>query len=440
MNQTKKNPFNPNSVVNPTLFGGRAIQIHQVIRKLAQIREGMLANFVIQGERGIGKTAFAKLCMFVAQGQDPELENLNLLTTYYTVEKNQSFRSVLQSSLNLLTDQLPKTSIDRLTTHLGDFFKKGKFTIGAFGLTAGIDQKTKTNEESFMLKDQAVSVLTNIIKGIEDDKKMSKKKGYDGILIVLDEIHNTKELSGIAQIFRNISTTLDMNGLSNISFMVIGYQEGIQQFFEGDPSAKRSFDSISLGIMPDVEAEEILTKGFKKVQVSYDKSLLKERIKDAGGYPHSIQVLGHNLIEADKDSHIDKEDWAKAIVETARELQSKDFSDMYDFEGKTTLREEVLNFLASRSEPISKTELAKIFDTKKQNIYIKSCLPKLKSLGAIKENTDTGNIDMQSTLFKSAIRLHLMSKLIKENLKIATQIEKKIIKRSKTKRKKHDYK
>ena len=58
------------------------------------------------------------------------------------------------------------------------------------------------------------------------------------LLIVLDDIHNTKELSAIAQLFRNISTTLDINGLSNISFMIIGHQEGIQQFFDGDPSAK----------------------------------------------------------------------------------------------------------------------------------------------------------------------------------------------------------
>ena len=82
MNQTKRNPFNPNLVVSSKLFSGRAAQIRQVIERLAQVREGMLANFVIQDERGIGKTAFAKFSMFLAQKRDPKLENLNFLTTY----------------------------------------------------------------------------------------------------------------------------------------------------------------------------------------------------------------------------------------------------------------------------------------------------------------------------------------------------------------------
>ena len=372
----------------------------------------MSVNFVVQGDRGIGKTAFAKTSMFLAQKQDPKLEDLNFLTTYYAVEKDQPFQSVLQSSLNLLTDQLPKTSIDRLKAYLGDFFKNGKFTIGAFGHEAVVDQTIKTVQESFMLKDQVISILTHIAKGIKEDKKMGQKKMYDGIFIILDDIHNTKELSAIAQIFRNISTTLDINGLNNISFMIIGHQEGIQKFFDGDTSVKNNFDSISLGIMSDVEAEEILKKGFKKAQVGYDKSLLTERVKNVGGYPYSIQMLGYNLIERDKDNYIDQDDWGEAISKTFDELQLEDFSNMYNFEGPATLREKILNFLAFQPEHISKKELADFFST--TNIYTKSCLPRLKSLGAIRENTDKGYMDMQSTLFKSVVRLHLTLKLLKE--------------------------
>lgn len=38
----KVNPFNPNSVVAPNLFAGRANQVHQVVKKLAQVREKRL--------------------------------------------------------------------------------------------------------------------------------------------------------------------------------------------------------------------------------------------------------------------------------------------------------------------------------------------------------------------------------------------------------------
>jgi len=55
------NPFNPNSVVRPQLFAGRASQVFQVVKKMSQVRDKMPSSFIISGERGIGKTAFAKL-------------------------------------------------------------------------------------------------------------------------------------------------------------------------------------------------------------------------------------------------------------------------------------------------------------------------------------------------------------------------------------------
>ena len=56
------NPFNPNSIATPTLFAGRYEQVLQILKKLTQVREGMPASFVLQGgDRGIGKTALAKL-------------------------------------------------------------------------------------------------------------------------------------------------------------------------------------------------------------------------------------------------------------------------------------------------------------------------------------------------------------------------------------------
>ena len=400
----KPNPFNPNSVVKPQLFAGRPNQILRVIRKLSQVRDKMPSSFVISGERGIGKTAFANLIMFIAQKRDAELENLNFLTTYYSVEKGQSFRSVLQSSLNLLTDQLPKSSIERLKLHLGSFFKDGKFSLGAFGVKAEMDKQSK--KEDMYLKDQTISILTNILKGIEDDRKENIQNTHDGVLVVLDEIHNVKQIEGTAQILRNVITTLDMNGYGNIAFLVISYPEAVKQFFKGDPSAQRNFDRLPLGIMPENEAQEILTKGFKQAEIEYDKKAVQNNINKAGGYPHSIQVLGHNLVEIDDNNKIDQKDWEKAIKQTAVELQRKDFSNLYRFNGKTRQRGEILNVLAMMPEPIPKNILSKAFE---KNIYTSSCLPELKKIGAVKEAPETGLLSLQSYLFKSAIRLHIES-------------------------------
>ena len=70
----KNNPFNPNSVVKPQLFAGRVNQVFHVARKMSQIRDKMPSSFVISGERGIGKTALAKLIMFICS--EKRIKNL----------------------------------------------------------------------------------------------------------------------------------------------------------------------------------------------------------------------------------------------------------------------------------------------------------------------------------------------------------------------------
>ena len=73
------NPFNPNSTVTPTLFAGRSEQTLQIVRKLAQVKRGMSSNFIFHGERGIGKTALARLIRYLSESNNPDLENLNFL-------------------------------------------------------------------------------------------------------------------------------------------------------------------------------------------------------------------------------------------------------------------------------------------------------------------------------------------------------------------------
>ncbi|MCH8312687.1 MAG: ATP-binding protein [Nitrospinae bacterium] len=123
------NPFNPNSVVTPTLFAGRTQQVLHIVNKLSQVKRGMSSSFFLHGERGIGKTALAKLIISIAESGNKNLKDLNFLTSYYSAEKGQHFTSVLQASLNQLTDKLPSSSIKRLSERLGDIFKNGKFSL-----------------------------------------------------------------------------------------------------------------------------------------------------------------------------------------------------------------------------------------------------------------------------------------------------------------------
>ena len=397
------NPFNPNSIVTPTLFAGRKQQVLNVLKKISYVREGQHSSFILHGERGIGKTALAKLIKHISSSKDSKLFNLNFATSYYSVERGQSLKTVMESSLNNITDILPDTSLKKLSDRLGGLFKQGKFSFGAFGMNVNIESNERGERKQFF-KDQIVSSLTNLIQSSVGKDESDK---FDGILIVIDEIHNIQDLEGAGQIFRNIINTLDVNEKGFFSFLLIGYSDSIDKVFKGDPSARRSFDLLHLDVMPDDEAKELLTKGFNKIGLKYDNPSLDKYINVAGGYPHSLQTLGHQLVEIDNDNNISNEDWNKAIVISARELQNKDFSQLYSFTGKPTLREEIMNHLAlANGTVITKTSLGKALG---KNIYQKKALPQLIQTGAVKEDINSGKLSLHSELFKSAIRFHLKS-------------------------------
>lgn len=393
MSQVEKspNPFNPNGVVSPNLFAGRSTQINKILRKLELVKGGTPASFFFVGDRGIGKTALAKLTRYIAVSKDSDLYNLNFLSSYYSVGRGQTAEDVIQASLNELTEQMSTGVIGRLQKHLGNLFQNGKFSIGAFGASMEIE-KSKSSLD-INVRDQVISILSNVIPAIREDSDNPK----DGVLIVIDEINNLSNLEECAQLVRGIVTTLDIKGLGHISFILIGYKDTEKKFFEGDESARRNIDEILLNPMPEEEAYEILCKGFRLAGVTWDENEAKEGIRKTAGYPYAVQLMCHNAYEADANNHIDEEDWKKATISTALELQSKEFSTMYSFQGKKGSREIIIDCVVGSNACITRADLDKKCTS---NVYRE--VPKLIEQGSLVEDVD-GNICISSQLFRFAV-------------------------------------
>jgi len=399
----KFNPFSPNSIVSTNLFAGRTDYVFKILGKLMQVQKGMPSSFFLYGERGIGKTALAKLIKSIAEDKDPELGNLNFLTSYYSIEKNQSITASLESGLNELTDKIPSSTLSILGAKLGALLTNGKFSIGPFGV-----ELKSIDDKIIAVRDQLISILSNVIEAIKNTEEEKRK---DGIFIIIDELDNVNNIDLCAQLFRGIITTLDVKGLGNISFLLIGYKSTLDKFFMADSSARRQFDPIRLGVMPNDEAMEVLIKGFKKVGITWDNEALSKKIFVTGGYPHSIQLLGHNLVEQDIDNNIDNKDLDAAISNTAKELQSKDFAEMYHFHGKVGNREKILDALAFAAGPLSCKEIEKYAHVK----YVSQYISDLEKRGSISVDKESGKIYLHSHLFRMAIMSKIFNKIIEED-------------------------
>ncbi|MFQ5627625.1 MAG: AAA family ATPase [bacterium] len=324
------NPFSPGGVVKTTLFGGRTEYILRILKRLNSVKHGRPTSFYLFGERGIGKTALAKLISFISEESEEELFSLNFLTSYYSVQHNQSFRSVLESSLNNIADQMENSILAAIGRRLGGVFKNGKFSIGAFGIKASYESGGSESipTEPILIKDQVVSIIRNILREITSQHDETSK---DGILVIIDEMDNISDLDTAASIIRGITAELDFEDLGFISFLLIGYKSGLEKFARGDESIRRLLDPIQLTEMSDNEVVETFEKGFSAAEIKWDKEILKKKVWITGGYPLAIQIIGYHTVEADNDNFIDEIDWEKSVVDSHLELIDKEYSSYYSF-------------------------------------------------------------------------------------------------------------
>src|SRR5262249_61828857 len=72
---TKYNPFRPNSMVSPGMFCGRWEESRATEKSLFQTKHGNPKHFLVQGERGIGKSSLLLCVDFVANGEIDPLDN-----------------------------------------------------------------------------------------------------------------------------------------------------------------------------------------------------------------------------------------------------------------------------------------------------------------------------------------------------------------------------
>lgn len=399
------NPFNPNGIVPSNLFAGRAKYCLSILSKLVETKHGRPSSFFLYGERGIGKSALARLLVDVASSANKDLYELKFLNSYYPVEPGQSLRSVIESSLNNLTDSMPASWLARMGERLGGLFKNGKFTIGAFGASASVAAAQEGAEPRIAaVRDQAISILANIINALKESEEKR-----DGILLIIDEIQNLSDIEIAAPLLRGILSSLEFKNLGHVSFLLLGLDQAFDAFMSGDISTRRNFDPIRLDTMPPDEAVQVLTKGFEKVELRWDEAALKSHIHVTGGYPHSIQVVGHHLVAADTDGFIGQTDWKAAIRLTAAELIEKEFSEMYSFSAKLTGHEKILNVLALSGHMPRKELSTKCREAYEMNNTYQY-LPTLEQRGAIRILSD-GTIELHSHLFRSAILSSLLPTL-----------------------------
>jgi Cdc6-like AAA superfamily ATPase len=104
----KYNPFRPGSVISPGMFTGRADEIRSIEQSLFQTKNRNPHHFIIEGERGVGKSSLCLLLDYVAKGEIQFEGNrtLNFIVVNVALRDAMSYDDIVDAILAELKRQI----------------------------------------------------------------------------------------------------------------------------------------------------------------------------------------------------------------------------------------------------------------------------------------------------------------------------------------------
>ena len=235
---TKINPFKPNSPVPIGMFAGRLREIEALEKGLHQTKNGNPDNFLIIGERGIGKSSLLTLMKPLASG---EIETFKYgFFNFVTVNVQISERTSLVTFIKLIERQIQR-EIGKLKVIKSFLKETWNFVQRIKVLDSGIDQADKTEDADLVIDDFAYS-LAETSKRITNPLKGEEKK--DGIIFFIDEADNASPDLHIGYYFKVITELLQQYGCNNIMFVVAGLPDVVDKLSKSHESSIRVFTQL----------------------------------------------------------------------------------------------------------------------------------------------------------------------------------------------------
>jgi Cdc6-like AAA superfamily ATPase len=356
------NPFTPHQPIDPEFFAGRIDEIKKIISALNQTRHRRTQHVMLTGERGIGKSSLAIFAKYIANRPNEALgTDIQFLTAYYTVEKNQTLKDVCRGLATGLLD-----SIERgLATKCFEEIKKLKLHFSLH--VPGVGEISTSSPQE---QDSAEYLQADFVKAVKELWNEAKET-HNGILLIVDEIHNLADFSGIGSFLKVVSEAWTVAGHRQIMFLIVGLPHIPERISEDDRSAPRIFSYVELRRMTREESLDILHKCLEKSGKRIEGKAARITAMRSGGFPYFLHQLGYDAFEADLDNVIDVEDINKGLRKSLVQFERMFFGKMYkSVEGK--LKQKIVDELArSFNIPRKATELEKTLKIKNIHQYLK---------------------------------------------------------------------
>jgi AAA ATPase domain len=300
-----KRKHDANSPVAPGMFSGRINELRALEQALLQTRAGHPKNFMITGERGIGKTSLLNYVSWVAQGRIStfEDEKLNFLVVSTEIESTTSTVALVRKidmGVRRAIDQTDQT--EAFFQGVWQFVKR----LEAFGVKLR-DEATKDDTETLL--DEFGYSMASVVSKIVDHQ-------YDGLLLLIDECDSATPSLGLGSFLKLLLERVQRHGAENFMVGIAGLPDARSVLSQSHPSSLRLFDETSLGCLTPTDVNWVIDRALKVAnEVNPSPTVIADAAREmfvgfSEGYPHFIQQFGYCAFDADTDGNIDLGDVA----------------------------------------------------------------------------------------------------------------------------------
>ena len=365
---SKVNPFKPNSPVPPVMFAGRINEIRALENGLFQTRNNNCANFLLTGERGIGKSSLISLIKPTAQGDFATFDHGKV--SFVVINTVISNKSTLISFIKLIERNL-KRELEKIgrTEKVRAFFDNTwSFLQRIKIMDLGID-KAQVNDELDLIIDDFSYSLAETCKRITNPEKGDIAK--DGLVIILDEADNACPDLHIGYFFKVVSELLQQNSFENVMFIVAGLPDVIEKLTLSHESSLRTFTQLVIKELNPADRRYVVDRGLEVGnENNIEKTTIAKNAKSfistlSEGYPHFIQQFSFSAFEANTDGDISEDDVTKGAFREGGALDAigaRYYQSLYNEQIKFDDYRQVLEIMAeSMNSWIKKSEIREKF-------------------------------------------------------------------------------
>lgn len=405
---SKVNPFKPHSPVPTGLFAGRINEINEYEKGLFQTKNDSPCNFLVTGERGIGKSSLLSLFKPLSTGEikSPDYDAFNFVAINTIISDTTTLLSFIKMIENGIKREIGK--IENVRNFLNDAWS---FVERIKVMDSGIEQKSQTEDPDIIIDNFSYS-LSQTCKRITNLEKGEEAK--DGIIFFIDEADNACVDLRLGYFFKAVTELLQQHGCNNIMFVVAGLPEVSEKLKASHESSLRVFTELKIKELSPDDRFYVIDKAIEKGnEINSEQTTITSDAKGrisvlSEGYPHFIQQFGYSAFDFNTDGEISDEDVLAGAFKPNGAIDaigSRYYASQYHEQIKSDEYREVLKIMAeSMNEWIKKSDIRKEFSGSDQTLT--DALKALTTRNIILKNTSKlGEYRLQQRGFAIWIKL-----------------------------------